>query len=344
MFLIRHAVPDDVPALLRMARTVHSGNLPPDPEALLDRVHLSMESFAGHVLEGPRTYLFVLVDLETDTVAGTSSLVTGKGSNEQPRLFLRVRKREHYSEDLQAGQVQMTVQLGEDRSGPTELGGLVLSGAYRGGSLRLGSLLSKIRMAYVGLHPERFDRRLIGEIMGDLTSDGRTMLWDHLGRRFINLSYVEADAFSRTSKEFITSLFPKGEIYVSLLPAEARRLIGRVSPAAMPALRMLERQGFCHSDEVDPFDGGPYVEAERDEIPLVRDTHRCRVVHIQETIGEVEECLVCVSGEDGFKAVRCNAGQEAGGGAVVPERVAEVLGVQVGDEVGLTKLSSGISS
>ena len=340
MFLIRHAIEEDIPALLRMAKTVHSGNLPPDPDALQDRVRRSMDCFTGKVTEGSRSYMFVLADLENDRVAGTSSLMTGKGTDEQPRLFLRVRKREHYSEDLQTGQVQMTVQLGEDRSGPTELGGLVLSNAYRGGDRRLGSLLSKIRMSYVGLHPERFDRRLIGEIMGDLTADGRTMLWDHLGRRFINLSYVEADAFSRTSKEFITSLFPKGEIYVSLLPPEARRLIGRVAPAAVPAMRMLERQGFWHCDEVDPFDGGPYVEAERDEIPLVRMTSR-RSVELKSTAADrSEECFVSVSGSEGYRATRCMAelcGEESV--SVAPE-VGALLQVSPGDEVGITPLTS----
>ena len=336
MFLVRHAIPDDAPALLRLAKTVHSGNLPPDADALHDRIQLSMDSFAGRCVDGPATYMFVVVDLENDRVAGTSSLVTGKGSADQPRLFLRVRRREHYSDDLQAGQVQMTVQLGEDRSGSTELGGLVLSSSYRGGLNRLGSLLSKIRFAYVGMHPDRFNRRLIGEIMGDLTADGRTMLWDHLGRRFINLSYLEADAFSRTSKEFITSLFPKDEIYVSLLPAEARRLIGRVSPAAIPAMRMLERQGFCHSDEVDPFDGGPYVEAERDEIPLVRDTSRRTIDAVGDVNTEAIECLVCVSSEDGFAAMRCPVGQGENGGVVLSKSVASALGAQAKDEVGVT--------
>jgi arginine N-succinyltransferase len=344
MFLVRHAIQEDAPTLLRLAKTVHSGNLPRDADALHDRIQLSIDSFAGRRLDGPATYMFVVVDLENDRVAGTSSLVTGKGTTGHPRLFLRVRRREHYSDDLQAGQVQMTVQLGEDRSGPTELGGLVLSSSYRGGVNRLGSLLSKIRFAYVGMHPERFNRRLIGEIMGDLTADGRTMLWDHLGRRFINLSYMEADAFSRTSKEFITSLFPKDEIYVSLLPAEARRLIGRVSPAAVPAMRMLERQGFCHSDEVDPFDGGPYVEAERDEIPLVRGTTRRTVDAIGEVSADAADCLVCVSSKNGFAAMRCPIGQGLGGGVVLTEAVAGALGVEARDEVGVTVTSPSAPS
>ena len=170
------------------------------------------------------------------------------------------------------------------------------------------------------------------------------MLWDHLGRRFINLSYMEADAFSRTSKEFITSLFPKDEIYVSLLPAEARRLIGRVSPAAVPAMRMLERQGFCHSDEVDPFDGGPYVEAERDEIPLVRGTTRRTVDAIGEVSADAADCLVCVSSKNGFAAMRCPIGQGLGGGVVLTEAVAGALGVEARDEVGVTVTSPSAPS
>jgi len=283
--------------------------------------------------------MFVVENTDTGAVVGTSSLVTGKGSPDRPRLFLRVRKREHYSRDLQAGQVQMTVQLGKDCSGPTELGGLVLGSSWRGGSHRLGSLLSKVRFAYIGLHPERFDRRLIGEIMGDLTEDGRTMLWDHLGRRFINLSYVEADAFSRTSKEFITSLFPEGEIYVSLLPAEARRLIGRVAPAAVPALRMLERQGFRRCDEVDPFDGGPNVEAERDEIPLVKQTARRTLRDVPDQLDEGSEAFVSVSSDEGFRSMRCTVQMLDEGGVHVSRTDATALAVTPGEVVGVTPTS-----
>ena len=40
MFLVRHAMIEDVPTLLRMARTAHSGNLPPGAAPLQDRVQL----------------------------------------------------------------------------------------------------------------------------------------------------------------------------------------------------------------------------------------------------------------------------------------------------------------
>jgi arginine N-succinyltransferase len=126
----------------------------------------------------------------------------------------------------------------------------------------------------MGLYRELFADRVIAEMMGALTPDSRNLLWEYLGRRFINLDYAEADRFSQQSKEFITSLFPKEEIYVSLLPAVARSLIGRVGPETEPALRMLTRLGFEDHGHIDPFDGGPYLEAQTSKIPLIAATRR----------------------------------------------------------------------
>ena len=305
MFMVRNAITDDHDSLLRLAKTVYSNNLPADPLPLRDLLVKSRRSFLGKIPPKDRQYVFSIVDPDSGKVVGTSSLIAGKGTKEHPRLVLKVRKREHYSRDLQSGHVQITLQLCQDTTASTEVGGLVLASAYRGTSDRLGSLLSKVRFSYIGMHPMEFSDKIIGEVMGTLTPDGRTMLWDHLGRRFINLSYKEADAFSRTSKEFITSLFPDVEIYASLLPAEARRLIGHVSPDAVPALRMLERLGFHHNDEVDPFDGGPYLEAIRDEIPLVKTTQGGPAQGGLDGSIKHSSGIVCMQKGADFRAVRC---------------------------------------
>ncbi|MEE8466571.1 MAG: arginine N-succinyltransferase, partial [Dehalococcoidia bacterium] len=57
---------------------------------------------------------------------------------------------------VQTGQVHITLQLVADESGPTEIGGLILSPAYRGHKAKLGSLLSVVRFHFMGLHPEWF--------------------------------------------------------------------------------------------------------------------------------------------------------------------------------------------
>ena len=97
-----------------------------------------------------------------------------------------------------------------------------------------------MRFHYVGLHQDQFSDHMIAEMMGPLTPDGRSLFWEALGRKFINLSYAEADRFCQTSREFMLSLLPREEIYLSLLPPEARQVVGEVGADTRPARRMLE--------------------------------------------------------------------------------------------------------
>ncbi|MCA9295831.1 MAG: arginine N-succinyltransferase, partial [Phycisphaerales bacterium] len=191
MFVIRQAIIEDSPTLLKLARLVHSNNLPADPDAIRARVQRSQDSFAGRSMEPhDRLYVFVVEDTDTGHVIGSSLVAPTVGTPERPHLYLQTRKREFYSSDLQTGQVHMTVQLKGDTIGHTEIGGLILTPAYRGHKSKLGFLLSLIRFNFIGLHKERFCQRVAAEMMGTLTPDSRNTLWNYLGRRFINLSYT----------------------------------------------------------------------------------------------------------------------------------------------------------
>jgi hypothetical protein len=101
-----------------------------------------------------------------------------------------------------------------------------------------------------------FRDSVIAELMPPLLSDGRSRLWEHLGRRFTGLSYQEADKLSHDNKEFIISLFPQ-DIQASLLPDDVQELIGEVGEDTKGVKRMLENVGFEYSHRIDPFDGGP---------------------------------------------------------------------------------------
>jgi arginine N-succinyltransferase len=175
-------------------------------------------------------------------------------------------------------------------------------------------------------------------MMGALTPDSRSSLWDYLGRRFINLSYTEADTFNQRSKEFITSLFPRTEIYLSLLPPEARRLVGTVGDETQPALRMLERIGFVNRDHVDPFDGGPYLEAQRDEIPVVRSTFVRKLVAVRPK-GRSQHAIVSAHGTHGFKATRSRVMVSADG-VWMPADTVNVLSAKAGERIGITLIDS----
>jgi arginine N-succinyltransferase len=337
MYLIRQATIDDAATLLKLAKMVHFINLPADQDIIHRKIARSRQSFASQApSEREREFMFVLQDTETGNVIGTSSVICCLSWPGRPHTYLQVRERRMFSDDLRSGSLHTTLQLGTDETGPSEIGGLILSPAYRGKKEKLGSLLSLVRFHFIGLNREWFSDRIIAEMMAPLTPDSRNTLWEYLGRRFINLSYAEADRFCQYSKEFITSLFPKDEIHVSLLPPEARNLIGRVGKETEPAKAMLERLGFRYMGHVDPFDGGPYLEAKVDEIPLVRNTRR--TVLAGEAKAYPNEGMVSMMGEAIFRALRTNYAEVPGGVAIRPED-AEVLGVEPGDEVGLTPLA-----
>ncbi len=336
MFVIRQAILDDLPTLLKLAKMVHFINLPADKDLLAAKVSRSRRSFGGDVDDiREREFMFVLEDLESGEAVGTCTILCCVSWEGHPHIFLKAGKRAFYSEDLQLGQTHTTLELGTDTSGPSEVGGLILAPGFRGHPDRLGSLLSLIRFHFIGLHRDMFAERILAEMMGPLTPDSGTLLWEYLGRRFINLSYKEADLFSSRSKEFLLSLWPKGEIYASLLPPEARALIGKVGEETEPAKRMLEKQGFKYQGHVDPFDGGPYLDVRIDEVPLVKATTSMRAVAGIPAGGG--EGFISHKGRGGFRATRSAYAIE-GGRLVLPVEALEAIGAAPDATVGFTPL------
>lgn len=345
MFIVRQAVIDDLPTLLKLAKMVHFINLPADKDIIGAKIARSRKSFAGQAKDPhERQFMFVLEDTESGSIIGTSAVISCISWPGWPHVFLKVRRRSYFSEDLQQGTVHTTVQFDSDESGPSEVGGLILAPGYRGHRERLGSLLSLIRLHYVGLHRDQFSDRMLAELMGPLSPDSRTLLWEYLGRRFINLSYHEADLFCQHSKEFMTSLWPRDEMHVSILPAEARALIGKVGEETVAAKAMLERQGFIFNGCVDPFDGGPYLEAKTDAIPIVKATKSMAFGGIIDAarVDEGREGFVSFrSKEHGYRALRTPIVIEDDT-VLLTEAAAEALCTRKGNTIGVTPLDAAI--
>ncbi len=339
MFVIRQAKLDDAASLLKLAKMVHFINLPADPAIIAHKVQRSRTSFAGRMEdERERQFTFILEDVDTGNVIGTSSVMSCISWPGRPHTYFQVRRREMYSHDLQTGQVHVTLQFGTDETGPSEIGGLILSPSYRRHRERLGSFLSLVRFHFMGRQRAWFADRMIAEMMGALTPTSSNLLWEYLGRRFINLGYSEADMFCQHSKEFIISLMPREEIYISLLPAEARKLIGAVGPETEPARAMLEKLGFEYKGQIDPFDGGPYLEATVDEISLVKAT---RAVTFNGAGGTYANLGIVshFSPERGFRAVRTRYSAPKDGGTItLPRKSAGLIDAEKGDELWVTPL------
>jgi arginine N-succinyltransferase len=277
VFFVRAAEEGDLPAVLGAARHLDSVNLPHEPERLTRLIERSGKSFAGRLDPAQREFLFVLVERDqagAETVIGSSLIFASHGSRLAPHTYFDVLEEERYSETLDRHFRHTVLRIGYNYRGLTEIGGLVLQPAYRKHPEHLGRLIAYVRFLYIALHREVFRDEVVSELMPPLEADGRSLLWEALGRHFTGLSYQEADRLSRENKEFIRTLFPQDPIYTSLLPASAQALIGQVGTSSKPVERLLRRIGFAYAHRIDPFDGGPHFHAATDEIPLVKETRR----------------------------------------------------------------------
>lgn len=272
-FVIREVEAHDLESLYALSEHLDSVNFPHDRALLRGLIERSRGSFTGKTKDlARREYMFVLEGLQTGRVAGTSMIFAQHGQPDAPHVFFDVVQDERYSVTLDRHFSHPTLRLGFHYRGATEIGALVLDPTLRAHGL--GKQLSYVRFLFIAMFRERFQRSVIAELMPPLLEDGRSPLWEHLGKHFTGLTYQEADKLSHTNKEFIVSLFPQTPLYASLLPPEVSALIGQVGEETKGVRRMLEAVGFEYSERIDPFDGGPHFEAATDDITLVRDARR----------------------------------------------------------------------
>jgi len=247
-------------------------NLPQDEELIKTKIESSMRSFNNPSSKlSENYYIFVLEDTTAGEILGVSMIHAQHGTEEEPHFYLTVGQESKFSQTINTGFVHGTLKLGLETDGPTEIGGLILNPEYRGHEEKLGKQLSFVRFLYMAKNPGRFKTMIHSELMPPLDKHGNSPLWEAVGRRFLNMNYVEADILSRSNKEFILSLFPSENIYQTLLPMDARESIGKVGKETEPVKKMLESIGFKYTFEVDPFDGGPHYRCPLKEIKPIKN-------------------------------------------------------------------------
>lgn len=326
-FVIRRAMNADLPTLHKLSKMVHFINLPPDQEIIADKIRNSRQSFLRAARDAKTVhkptnqsvssglsektamsdiFMFVIEELNTEGCIGTSQVVSQMGGPGHPNVCFKLETREKYAEDLKFGTKHTVARVYLDESGPSELGGLIMQPSFRGHKLKLGKFTSLVRFHFIALHRKMFRPTILAELMAPITSKGESLVWDTLGRRFIPLSYDEADRFCQYSRNFMTDLLPEGDIHLSLLPPQARAQVGEVGPETVPARRMLERLGFEYHGFVDPFDGGPYITAKTDEIEIVKNTFSAMLGPSIKHEQTNQAGIVSVLNNDGdFRAVQC---------------------------------------
>jgi arginine N-succinyltransferase len=339
-FLIRSVRESDLEDLERLSELVYFINLPSNRDLLKEKIRLSVDSFNGHIQDKfEREYIFVLVDQKSSRVIGTSMIIARHGSPDIPHMYFELKEKQKYSETIHAGFIHKVLSLKFDSDGPTEIGGLVIDPSYRGHKLKLGRILSFCRFSFMKMKRRWFKDRVLSELMPPLSESGESLLWEALGRRFTNLSYQDADLLSRKNKEFITSLFPKGDIYTVLLSGEARDAIGKVGPDTEPVKHMLEKIGFKWREHIDPFDGGPHYWADTDKITLVNQTKKYHAHREPLKSRTGDRAMVSIFKDGEYRCMQ-SPFEVTRGRVQLPKTVLELLELTGGEEVFLLPMES----
>lgn len=329
-FVIRAVKRDDLTQLTDLAKQFNLLNLPGDRKILSEKIDRSEKSFSGELEKENSEYIFVVEDTEENMIVGSSLILAKHGTEQAPHSYFKILKRDHFSQDLGIGFIHQVLRFQLDTDGPTEIGGLLVDKTYRRRPERLGKQISLSRFIYMGLNPDRFESRVLCELTPPLTEEGRSEFWEALGRRFTGLPYQEADMLSQTNKEFIESLFPEEDIYMSLLDAKARLVIGRVGEATKPAQHLLESIGFEYLDEVDPFDGGPHYGADTKDILPIKMGKKLRLTETKDSSFKLQGLVG--AGTDDFRCVM--TGYEIRDGVVsIPNKSRDLLKADLDQEV-----------
>lgn len=329
-FVVRAVHHEDLSQLVDLAKQFALLNLPGDRRVLSQKIDRSEQSFAGKLPKALSEYLFVIEDMEEKTIVGSSLVIAKHGSEEVPHCFFKILKRDMFSQDLGVGFIHQVLRFQLDFDGPTEIGGLLVDKSYRRRPEKLGKQISLSRFLYMGLYPEKFENRVLCELTPPLTDEGRSEFWEALGRRFTGLPYQEADMLSQSHKEFIESLFPKDDIYLALLDAKARLVLGRVGEATKPAQHLLESIGFEYLDEVDPFDGGPHYGAAVSDIQPIAQGKKAKIQEFKDAVYK-DQGMIGTGGEN-FRAALVSYDLR-GAEVAIPKKVRDALQAEVGDEV-----------
>ncbi len=337
-FIIRSVRHDDLQQLTDLAKQFNLLNLPGDRKILTEKIARSEASFAGDLPKDKSEYIFVVEDTEENMVVGSSLIIAKHGNEDVPHCYFKILKRDHFSQDLGLGFIHQVLRFQLDTDGPTEIGGLLVDRSYRRRPERLGKQISLSRFMYMALNPERFEERVLCELTPPLTEEGRSEFWEALGRRFTGLPYQEADMLSQTNKEFIESLFPEEDIYLSLLDAKARLVLGRVGEVTKPAQHLLESIGFEYLDEVDPFDGGPHYGAKTKDILPIKKGQKLPLGEFKDAVFK-NQALVGF-GDDQFRCVL--TGYDIRDGVLsLPTKSRELLRADVDQQLFLTPFDYG---
>lgn len=306
-YITRAAGPEDLEGFKQLRDIAGAGftSLMLDDEAMAKKLAASRASFAAETDKpGAERYFLALEHRETGALAGCAGVKATIGDT--PPFFNFRIIREAQSSAAAGRRFDLDVLIGvNDFSNCSEVGSLFVRPEHRHAGV--GRALAQSRYMLIASNPKRFNDRVVSELRGVVSEDGVSPFWEAVGRHFFHMDFAEADKLSATTdNQFILDLTPQHPIYVDLLPAAARDVIGKCHRDGEGARSLLEWEGFTFSQVVDIFDGGPLLSAPRDQIRTRREARRMRLETDAALDGAVR-ALIATPSIAGFRCVSARA-------------------------------------
>lgn len=333
MYVIRPVKSSDFDPLFAFAKAAAPGiiSLPKRADLLEEKIALSKASFEKKPVQpGKEFYFFVLENSATKEIGGCSGILAKAGIKE-PLYFFR-----ETVENRSSTKVRVTEKLDLlipqiMTDGPSELCALFLSRPLR--QEGLGSFLSLTRLLFAGMEKERFDKTFIARIRGFITERKTSPFWDHVGRHFFDISFIELLKLMETTTSFIPDILPRHPIYICLLPKLAIQMIGKPHPRSKPALQMLKGEGFKKTPDIDFLDAGPTMQANREDIGIIKRLTYRRVQKVEKLHGGHNHFFIAKGEGKDFRAtigtlLRVREQKED---IILDEHAARLLDIHSGD-------------
>jgi len=329
-FVIRPVREEDLPHIFALASKANPGltNLLPDTGLIEKNIHWSLDSFEKK-LSAPdhELYFFVMEELRSKKVIGTCGIFSDVGDE---FYHFRVSREVIFSEFPKTRRENHFLQLVNDYKNVSELALLLIQKKYR--KQGLGKFLSRSRYLFLADHLEKFNTHIIAEMRGVIDIWGKSIFWDAVGSRFVDLTFNEADLLSaKNQKHFISELFPHTPIPVSLLSKSAQGSIGKPHPDTAAAVSVLQNEGFEYSHYVDVFDGGPILESVLKHVRTVAQSQRAKISGI-DAKGSGVQCMMSFQGVH-YRIAQGEVICHEGGNIEITAKLADILGCAVGDTV-----------
>lgn len=309
--------------------------LPKDRDKLSEHISTSDDAFkTGIDSDGPASFLFVLEETDSKAVIGTSGIDSEAG-NGYPFFNYRLDEVVHASHHLNISRKVPVLFLSHELTGRTLLRSFTLDPELS--DTDAFDLLSRARLMYMALNPERFHKEIIVEIQGIFDDKGICPFWDAVGRQFFDLDFLTADYYCAVkSKTFMSELIPQHPVYVPLLPPEAAGNIAQNHAAANRICQLLYREGFHKSKFIDPFDGGPVLKGQL-QYTYTYSNIRFKKARPSEVIGGMKYLISNQSATD-FRCAITTLVDGIGDTIRIPLDAAEALNIQEGDAIAYSPL------